>query len=115
MLSQAMLHRLGHHAVQMYGDTMEPVTWYHRDSVTDVVTTTPVCVRLKHYSVQALQLALLEPRDLECRLLPCSVAWVPTHYDEFVREDGTRWRVVSIRGGPRHAWWVLQTRQVGIT
>lgn len=114
MLSQTAMDSLAQHAVSMYGDLMEPLTYRHRSAPNATPTVyTDVKARLKHFRASEIDLEQILRNDLECRIQTALVTWTPTRYDDFDRADGTTWQVLNIVGGKGHPWWKMQVRQVG--
>jgi len=114
MLSQTAMDALAQHAVAMYGDLMELLTYRNRraPNATPVVYT-DVPARLKHFRASEIDLEQILRNDLECRIQTALVTWMPTRYDDFDRADGTTWQVLNIVGGGGHPWLKLHVRQVG--
>jgi len=114
MLSQMAMDQLAMHAVMMYGDLMELLTYRHRSAPNATPTVyTDVQARLKHFRASEIDLEQILRNDLECRIQTALVTWTPSRYDDFDRADGTTWQVLNIVGGPGHPWYKFQVRQVG--
>jgi len=102
-------------AAEMYGDSMEPVT-YHARSIAGAspVDHPSVLVRLKDYRLSALNTDVILPTDQEMRIQTSLITWTVGPEDSVTREDGSEWKVAGpIRGGKRHPWYKFNMRKVG--
>jgi hypothetical protein len=113
MLSQIAMDQLANHAVQMYGDLMEPLTYRNRSAPNATPVVYTVQARLKHFRASEIDLEPILRNDLECRIQTALVTWTPMRYDDVDRADGTTWQVQGILGGPGHPFYKMQVRQVG--
>lgn len=119
MLSQAVMDRLATATETMNGSLLESVTYRAKATAQAVMTVYTVQGRFTEYNehVTALHGLVAEGQvrreDRQFRLAVAVVTWTPSLYDEIVRADGSRWRVLSIGGGPGRPWYLLQVRKVG--
>ena len=111
-LTQAQLDRVASHTMAMYGALTEDVTWDHKATATSAVVTSTVTIQLHGYRSSEIDNETILRTDLRGRIAGPEVSFTLTQYDEFVRSDGTRWRVLQPNGGPGHAFWRPQCRQV---
>ena len=111
-LSQGALDRIADHVMSMYGERVETVTWHHKATPTSSPTTSTVSLVLHEYALWEIDGEAILRTDLRGRIPTADLAFTLTPYDEFVRSDSTRWRVMAVRGGTRHAFWRPQCRQV---
>ena len=111
-LTQAQLDRVASNVGAMYGSLVESVTFHHKATPTSAVVTTTVKMRLHGYRSSEIDNETILRTDLRGRIAGPEVTFTLTQYDEFVRSDSTRWRVLQPNGGPGHAFWRPQCRQV---
>lgn len=111
-LSQAVLDRMAQAAVTMYGSLMESVTYHAKSSPTASVVTSTVSLHLQGYRKHEIDLETILRTDMQARIKTAAITFTPTQYDEFVRADSTRWRVIQPSGGAGQPWWLLQCRQI---
>lgn len=120
MLSQSVMDRVARHTIRMQGSRVEPITYHAKANV----TSTAVDYDVEHayfgrysddytalHAVAAERPQVLR-EDERLRLPTFEVSWAPTIYDTVTRADGTIWRVLSVQGGRREAWYLLQVRKV---
>ena len=113
MSAQSMVDRLAVAGEALLGNRMELVTFYAKSSPTaSPVTHANITVALEEYTLHELSVSELLLTDRKCRIASFRVSWTPTQYDEFVRTDGTRWRILSGTEGTRRPWTILPARQV---
>ena len=116
-LSQTQLNRLAQIGVQMLGSLTESVTYYAKTTPGASPTIhTSLLVHFEQYLLHELgtvvgQSEILQS-DRKVRIQTALVTWIPTLYDEMVRRDGTRWRVLSGGEGANRPWTFLPTRQI---
>jgi hypothetical protein len=116
-LTQGLLDQLALDGAAMLGDRMELVTYYAQSGPTATpVTHSGLQVALEAYSLHELgamvgQSEIIQT-DRKCRIRTALISWTPTQYDEFVRTDNTRWRVLSGTDGTHRPWTLLPSRQV---
>ena len=111
-LTQAQLDRVAAHVSSMYGSLVESVTFHHKATPTSAVVTSTVKMHLHEYRGSQIDNETILRTDLRGRIPVAEVSFTLTQYDEFVRSDSTRWRVLQPNGGPGHAFWRPQCRQV---
>ena len=119
MLSQSTMDRLAQSIEAMNGDLVQAFAYHARATAQAAVVEYPgVRGRFTEYSDHITALHGLVPEgqvrreDRRLRIATCRVAWVPTLYDTVTCGDGSVWRVLSVRGGPGHPWYILQVRKV---
>lgn len=112
MLSQAVLDSMADVAFAAYGTLIEDVTYHARSSATAVAVAHTVRLHLGAYRQSEIDLEVILRDDQRALVRTHSVTFTPTPYDEFVRANGSRWRVVSVTQGTGFSFWVLQVRRV---
>jgi hypothetical protein len=119
MLSQALLNSIAAQATALLGQLMEPVTYYAKSGPTAVVTVYELDkVRFELYAAQKIGFPIAnDPQailkeDRQMRVEFTLVTWTPTLFDEVVRTDGSRWRVISFTYGSKQPWYLFQMRRV---
>ena len=98
--SQAVMDRLGAYNTRVF--QMELVTFLTKSTPTATpVTRSAINVHLGEYTLRELQASGGEilHTDRKCSIQRALLVWVPTHYDELVRADGTRWCMLHVRDG----------------
>ena len=98
-------------ALLAVGD-LPTVTYHHKSGPTASVVTSSVTLYLHAYSKREIDNEVILRTDLRGFLPADDLTFVPTQYDEFVRTDGTRWRVMAPSGESGQAMRVFQCRQV---
>lgn len=111
-LSQGYLNSMAQTAIDAYGTLGESVTYSAKSTPTATVVTATVAMHLGNYREGEINLETILHEDQRALVRTASIAFTPTQYDEFVRPNASRWRVISVRGGPGFPFWVLQCRRV---
>lgn len=103
----------------MNGDLVQAFAYHARATAPSaVVEYAGIRGRFTEYSDHITALHGLVPEgqvrreDRRLRIATWRVTWVPTLYDTVTWGDGSVWRVLSVRGGPGHPWYILQVRKV---
>lgn len=118
MFSQAAMDRLGLANARMLGDRVETITYYSKSGPSaSPVTHSSLEAYLDSYQLHELGAVVgqneIIQTDRKCRIRSTLVNWIPTQYDELVRADGSRWRVLSESEGTGKPWAILPVRRIG--
>jgi hypothetical protein len=122
MLTQALLDDIARQAFAIKGALVEQVTVQHRTSATGAFRPVgPLRAIVSLPATEVMTMAALlasddttraRHSDVHLRLATADVGYTPTLYDEVVRGDGTRWRVLDLAGGPGRPFWQFTIRKV---
>src|SRR5712691_10391340 len=112
LMTQAYLDQLGALARQTDGRWFL-VRWLHKEDPTDIAVAKSLLLKMEGYSANEISLGLVLLNDQQGLIQATLIDFVPSLYDETIWIDGTRWRVLNVKGGPQVIWYNCRLQQIG--